>query len=50
MWFLFGATPGVDFCSRYFGAINGQQNDEQNLRWNAYTTNIYLHQSKICSH
>ena len=34
MWFLFGVTPGVDFYSRHFGAINQLQNGEQNLSFN----------------
>ena len=36
VWFLFGVTPGVDSFSRHFGAINKQQNGEQNLGWNVY--------------
>ena len=29
-------TPGVDSFSRHLGAINKQQNDEQNLGWDVY--------------
>ena len=30
VWFLFGMIPGVDSYSHHFGAINKQQNGEQN--------------------
>ena len=36
VWFLFGVTPGIDSFLLHFGAINKEQNGEQNLGWNVY--------------